>query len=85
MNRMPFKLNQGNTHKELNLRKVLNDSLRIFFKDAVRVSLKSPSQARFFLRTVKWQKKAARLRSRWMREGVKAVITRHSTRHPHRK
>ena len=56
--------------KEWNLRRILNDSLKIFFKDAVRVSLKNPSQARFFLRTVKWQKRAARIREEYSQEGV---------------
>ena len=48
----------------------LNGDLRIFFRDAVRISLSDPKQALFFLRTVRWQAKAARVRSRWKRQGI---------------
>ncbi len=51
-------------------RKVLNDSLKIFFKDAVRISLTKPSQAYFFYKTVRRQQQAARLRKHWERRGV---------------
>ena len=50
--------------------KLLQRNLRIFFVDAVRVSLKSPSQAYFFYKTVRWQQKAARIRSHLKKEGV---------------
>ena len=33
-------------------RKVLNDALKVFFKDAVRTSLRNPIQALHFFRTV---------------------------------
>ncbi|MFC2166384.1 radical SAM protein [Acidobacteriota bacterium] len=56
--------------KNGNFRKVLNQSLRIFFKDALKVSLKNPSHALFFFRTVKWQKKAARVRFLQEQEGI---------------
>ena len=56
--------------KGSNFRKVLNEALSVFFKDALRVTLKNPIQAYFFLRTIKWQKKAARVRSKWEREGI---------------
>jgi len=56
--------------KDSNFRRVLNDSLKIFFKDALRVSLRSPSQAYFFYRTIRWQQKAARTRSNWEQHGV---------------
>ncbi len=56
--------------KGSNFRKVLNESLNIFFKDALRVTLTNPSQAYFFLRTVRWQKKAARIRSNWEKQGI---------------
>jgi len=49
----------------IDFRKVLNESLNIFFKDALRVALTNPSQAYHFLRTIKWQKKAAKIRSNW--------------------
>ena len=49
---------------------ILNDSLKGFFKDALRVALRSPAQAYFFLRTVWWQRKAVRLRAKWAQESV---------------
>ena len=48
----------------------LNQGLRIFFSEFVRVSLRRPSQAAFFLRTALWQAGAARRRARLAREGV---------------
>jgi hypothetical protein len=48
----------------------LNQGLRIFFSEFVRVSLRHPSQALFFARTVIWQGRAARLRARMAREGL---------------
>jgi len=48
----------------------LNQGLRIFFSEFVRVSLRRPSRALFFARTVLWQGRAARRRARLAREGV---------------
>ena len=48
----------------------LNQGLRIFFSEFVRVSLAHPSQALFFARTVLWQGAAARRRARCAREGL---------------
>jgi len=48
----------------------LNQGLRIFFSEFVRVSLRRPSQALFFARTVLWQGRAARLRARHAAEGL---------------
>jgi MoaA/NifB/PqqE/SkfB family radical SAM enzyme len=48
----------------------LNQGLRIFFSEFVRVSLRHPSQALFFARTVFWQAAAARRRARLAREGL---------------
>ncbi len=49
----------------------LNLGLRIFFSEFVRVSLRHPSQALFFARTVFWQGAAARRRARLARcEGL---------------
>ncbi|UCG91883.1 MAG: radical SAM protein [candidate division WOR-3 bacterium] len=53
-----------------NFRKVLNESLKIFFKDALRISVKRPSQAYFFYQTIRWQQKAARRRLQWEENGV---------------
>jgi MoaA/NifB/PqqE/SkfB family radical SAM enzyme len=55
---------------EIDFPKLLNDSLRIFFKDALRVTLTNPQQAAFFFRTLRWQKKAAQLRSNWAKQGI---------------
>ncbi len=48
----------------------LNWGLRIFFAEFVRVSLRRPSQALFFARTVLWQSRAARVRAANAREGL---------------
>lgn len=48
----------------------LNQGLRIFFSEFVRVSLRHPSQALFFARTVLWQGAAARRRARAAHEGL---------------
>ena len=53
-----------------NIRKVLNESLSIFFKDALRVALTNPLQAYSLLKTVRSQKKAVRIRSNWERQGI---------------
>jgi MoaA/NifB/PqqE/SkfB family radical SAM enzyme len=48
----------------------LNQGIRIFFSEFVRVSLRHPSQALFFVRTVFWQAAAARRRGRVAAEGI---------------
>ncbi len=58
-------------YKEGNdFRKILNQSLNVFFKDAVRVAVTNPVQAYHFLKTVRWQRNAARLRSKWGQQGI---------------
>ncbi len=54
----------------IDYRKVLDDALDVFFKDALHISLRSPMQASFFVRTVRWQRAAARQRARLRQEGV---------------
>ncbi len=49
---------------------LLNKALRVFFKTAVSVSLKNPSQALYFYQTVRNQQKAARVRAAWQKKGV---------------
>ena len=49
---------------------VLNDTLRIFFKDFIKVSLRHPSQALFFYKTYRWQKKAPKTREKWQKQGI---------------
>lgn len=57
--------------KEINQLKLnLNRGLKIFFKDALRIALRNPLQALSFLRTLKWLKQSARLRSQWMEQDV---------------
>ncbi|MDD3421373.1 MAG: radical SAM protein [Methanocellales archaeon] len=53
-----------------NFRKTLNQALNIFLKDALRVALTNPLQAYSFVRTLSWQQKAARVRSKLEREGI---------------
>lgn len=48
----------------------LNDTLKIFFKDAVKVSIRHPSQALFFLKTLRWQKKASKTRENFEQQNV---------------
>lgn len=56
--------------ESVDFRTILNESLSIFFKDALRVALTNPSQAYHFVRTVRWQKKAADIRSKWRQQGI---------------
>ena len=56
--------------KGKDFRKIMNESLSVFFKDALRISLKDPGQAYYFLQTIKRQRKAAQLRQKLAREGV---------------
>ena len=67
---MSLAQNSRKINSNANFRIVLNRSLKIFFKDALRVSLKNPSHALFFIRTIKWQKKAAQIRSSHEQEGI---------------
>ena len=50
---------------------IMNESLSVFFKDALRVTLKDPRQAVYFLQTVNNQRKAARKRTRLEKEGTR--------------
>ena len=50
--------------------RVLNKELSYFFRDALRISLNSPRQALFFLRTLGWQARAARVRATWKEQGI---------------
>ena len=61
---------QSDHNLNFNVNKIVNDALRVFFKDAVRIALTSPSQSVFFLRTYRWQNKAAKTRQRLELEGV---------------
>jgi len=48
----------------------LNQALKVFFKDALRIALTNPSQAFSFLRTLRWLAKAARTRAVWKDQGI---------------
>ncbi|MDI9644319.1 MAG: radical SAM protein [Candidatus Verstraetearchaeota archaeon] len=54
---------------EMDFNRLLTDSLGIFFKNALRVSISDPAQAFFFTKTIRWQRKAAKLRSQWEEKG----------------
>jgi MoaA/NifB/PqqE/SkfB family radical SAM enzyme len=56
--------------KDGDFRKILNKSLNVFFKDAMRVAVTNPAQAYHFLKTVRWQRKAASIRKKWQQQGV---------------
>ena len=48
----------------------LNDAIVGYFKDAVRITLAEPTKSLFFLRTIFWQRKAARVRRKWRNSGL---------------
>ena len=50
--------------------KILSNSLRVFFKDALRSAVSDPSQVIFFLKTLNWQKRAGKIRQNWERQGI---------------
>jgi MoaA/NifB/PqqE/SkfB family radical SAM enzyme len=49
--------------------RILNKSLLVFFRDALRITLRHPAQAFQFLRTINRLRIAARLRESWNRKG----------------
>ena len=50
-------------------RSLLNRSLRVFFKDALSITVRNPFQALTFIRTIFWLKKAARVRDKYKLNG----------------
>ena len=48
----------------------LNNAIAGYFKDAVRFTLREPAKSLFFLRTILWQRKAARVRRKWQNSGL---------------
>ncbi len=58
------------SESELDFKQILDGALGVLFKDVVRVALTNPSQSVFFLRTLRWQKKAARTRAKWESQGI---------------
>jgi MoaA/NifB/PqqE/SkfB family radical SAM enzyme len=61
---------ESDANLNLNINKIVNDALGVFFKDAVRIALTSPSQSVFFLRTLRWQNKAAKTRQKLELQGL---------------
>ncbi len=55
---------------DLNFNKILNGALSVLFKDAVKIALTSPLQSVFFLKTLRWQKKAEKTRLHWESQGL---------------
>jgi hypothetical protein len=55
---------QPEAELNINVNKIVNEALGVFFKDAMRVALTSPSQSVFVLRTLNWQNKAAKMQHR---------------------
>jgi MoaA/NifB/PqqE/SkfB family radical SAM enzyme len=49
---------------------LLDDSLKVFFWDTVKTSIKNPSQAWAFIKTVRQQKKAAETRKKYAGQGI---------------
>ena len=49
---------------------LLNRSISRFFKDALRVSLRDPAMALFLWRTIRQQRRAARVRLEWEERGL---------------
>ncbi len=58
-------------NQRIDFRKLLDKSLKDFFMDAMKSTLKNPAQAYFFYQTVRWQQQAARRRSQWDKRGLK--------------
>lgn len=48
----------------------LNQSLKIFFRDAFKYTIRTPGQALYFLNVVRWQTKAIRRRKRSAKQGL---------------
>ena len=64
------KTGQSDDNLDFKVNKIVNQALRVFFKDAVRIALTSPSQSVFFVRTLRWQNKAAKVRQKLEQEGL---------------
>jgi MoaA/NifB/PqqE/SkfB family radical SAM enzyme len=56
--------------ENIDFNKILNSSLRLFFKDALRAAVTNPSQAVFFIKTLSWQRRASQIRKGWEKTGL---------------
>jgi MoaA/NifB/PqqE/SkfB family radical SAM enzyme len=50
---------------------LMNDTIKDIFKTALRITIKNPSQAGFFVKTIARQRNAAKIREKWQDEGVR--------------
>jgi sulfatase maturation enzyme AslB (radical SAM superfamily) len=50
-------------------RSLLNKSLIIFFREALRITIRQPAQAISFFRSIAWFRKAAKIRENWKKKG----------------
>jgi MoaA/NifB/PqqE/SkfB family radical SAM enzyme len=57
-------------NEEENYIQLFNRSISRFFKDALRVSLRDPAMALFLWRTIRQQRRAARVRLEWEERGL---------------
>jgi len=64
------KMDSSSQLTEIDFNKVLNNSLKIFFRDALKSALSDPSQAVFFMKTISWQRRAAKIRRNWEKQGI---------------
>ncbi len=55
---------------ESNVTSLVEEAVEKLFWDGLQLTLKHPSVGYFALRTIRWQQKAARLRSHWQAAGV---------------
>ena len=55
---------------DLNYVHLIDESIKKIFESASRIALRDPSQTYFLLKTVRWQKKAARVRLKWRGGGI---------------
>ncbi len=55
--------------EDLSFASMLSSLLRIFFWDALKISIRDPGRALFFLKTVGRQRRAAHVRNRWRQRG----------------
>ena len=56
--------------KETLQKNQLNQSLKVFFSNALKVAIRNPLQVFSFMKTLFWLGRAAKLRSKWGKEGV---------------
>ena len=58
------------SNNEPDFTNMLNGALSVLFKDVAKIALSNPSQSVFFLRTLRWQRKAKKMRDKWASQGL---------------